>query len=144
MLRNFCKLGVLVLGLAVCTHTAGNTKVNVTVNRVIDGDTFEIIVPELPIELQKIHIRVHGIDTPEKSKHLARCQKEIDLANIARDEVKRLIEHKNVTIEIIGHDKYGGRVLGNVQYGSLSIKQFLLDKGLAVTYNGSGPKHLWC
>jgi endonuclease YncB( thermonuclease family) len=116
----------------------------VKVLRVIDGDTIEIEARFLPPELkQKLSIRVLGVDTPEKG-HRAQCPQEAALAERASAYTKSLIASgQPVEIDIVGWDKYGGRILGAVRVGGQDLTQGLIANGLARPYHGE-KKSSWC
>ena len=63
---------------------------------VYDGDTIKSELPSLPYPLSKVSIRIKGLDTPELRTY--KCQKEKDLAQLAR---QRLIDLTKNTQYII-------------------------------------------
>lgn len=112
--------------------------------RVLDGDTVEFDAPFLPRELkQTLRLRVEGVDTPEKGR-LAKCDRERDLAERAtrftQQQVARAKKHQ---IVIIGWDKYGGRVIGDLLLDGISLRRLLLESKNATPYDG-GKKASWC
>ncbi len=88
---------------------------NISVARVIDGDTFEIESGGV--------VRILGINTPEKKQFLYEN---------ATDFIRRLIEGKNVTLEkdVVETDKYG-RHLRYVFVGGAFVEEEILKRGLA-------------
>lgn len=114
------------------------------VTRVIDGDTVEVKVSFLPIELgDKLSIRIGGVDTPEKGFR-AKCVSEKLLGEQATTFTKNFVKSaKSVRINITEWDKYGGRVIGDIIVDGKSLKNELITRGYAVPYNG-GTKGSWC
>jgi len=110
--------------------------------RVVDGDTLEIKNECFPKEL-KLSIRVLGIDTPEKGSR-AKCEKEAKLAEKASKFTKEFIgKNKTATFRNIKWDKYGGRLLADVEINGKSLSDELIKNGLARSYDGK-KKGSWC
>lgn len=100
---------------------------------VYDGDTITIVgyVKHNP-DLFKFSVRLNGIDCPEmKGKN----ENEKIVAKFAKQYVEDIIYDKIITLEDVSLDKYG-RVLAKVIFGSRDIAQALLDKNMAVSYDG--------
>ena len=103
------------------------------VTRVIDGDTFEIDIPDRLNQRPVTRVRLWGLNCPEQ----ASIDREAEpLADEATNMVKRLIEGGVVTLSLEPHRMRGtfGRVLAHVDIpdqGNLNIA--LLEAGLAVT-----------
>ena len=57
------------------------------------------------------------------------------VANFAKQYVRDLVYNKIITLENVSLDKYG-RVLAKVMFGPRDIAQELLDKNMAVSYDG--------
>lgn len=112
--------------------------------RVLDGDTVEIDAPFLPIELKQVlKLRIIEVDTPEKGS-LAKCQKEAELALAATRFTQRAVASATKhQVKLVGWDKYGGRVLGDLYLDGKSLKDMLLKTGHARPYDG-GKKASWC
>jgi len=111
--------------------------------RVVDGDTIEVPLSCLPKNM-KLFIRVHGIDTPEKGAR-AECLREANLAESATAHTKKLVVYANgqATLTNPKWDKYGGRMLANVDLNGVDLSKSLIDNGLARQYSG-GKKVTWC
>ena len=110
--------------------------------RVVDGDTIEVIIPNIPSEL-KTYVRVAGVDTPEKGKK-ALCSKENKLASEATKLTKKMIdEAKVIKYSDIKWDKYGGRILANVTIDNKDLSVILIENKLARNYHGE-KKQSWC
>jgi endonuclease YncB( thermonuclease family) len=126
---------------------------------VYDGDTIKTSFT-LPPPLDKVSIRIYGIDTPEmpaKSYFVtgklgrAKCIKEALLALEAKYYVQNLVKQGGNTIHVLSPswDKYGGRVLGDVYVvGSsgerINIANALIFNGYAVEYYGKTKTKNWC
>jgi endonuclease YncB( thermonuclease family) len=111
--------------------------------RAVDGDTVEIQVDFLPSELgNKLHIRIWGVDTPEKGFR-AHSEHEKELGLKASEFTKNAIANaKEIKINLIMWDKFGGRVLGDLIIDGKSLRQLLLDNGYAREYYGD-KKESW-
>jgi len=122
----------------------GNEINGYKVLRVIDGDTIEVEALFLPKELKQVlHLRVYGVDTPEKGK-LAKCDIERQRSLEAKDFVQREISlSKSYKVLFYKWDKYGGRVLGDIILDGKKLSHILLENGYAVEYDG-GKKKGWC
>jgi endonuclease YncB( thermonuclease family) len=108
--------------------------------RAYDGDTLRSTY--VPIKgLPAISFRLMGIDTPELR---GKCEKEKQLAILARDFLHNEVAGKPVTVDFLRWDKYGGRVIVrayNVDGQDLTEK--LIATGHGYPYNG-GFKRSWC
>ena len=106
-----------------------------------DGDTCYITAKTFPEPLQKMSIRILGIDTPEIK---GECKEEKDLALKGRELANELFKSaKTVRLENLDWDKYGGRVLADVYLDEELYSKKLIDAGLARFYDG-GTKESWC
>jgi endonuclease YncB( thermonuclease family) len=113
------------------------------VTRAVDGDTVEIQVTWLPTELgDKLKIRIFGVDTPEKGAR-AQCPSEAERGAAASEFTKKFIKGKKVLVEIKQWDKFGGRVLGDVNVDGKSLRAELIKNGFAREYFGDKKKS-WC
>lgn len=110
--------------------------------RVIDGDTLEIKNECFPKEL-KLSVRVLGIDTPEKGSR-AKCDKEAKLAEKASKFTKQFIgKNKTASFRNIKWDKYGGRLLADVEINGKNLAGELVKNNYARSYDGK-KKGSWC
>ncbi len=112
--------------------------------RVSDGDTIVISAPFLPAPLKpELAVRIYGVDTPEKGAR-AQCQSEADRALLASQYTKHLISQGGkIQVTLYGWDKFGGRVLGDILVNGQSVRQGLIQNGLAREYYGDA-KQSWC
>lgn len=117
-----------------------NTMILGKITSVYDGDTCTCVFlyGNAPM---KINIRIHGIDAPEiKSKN--ELEKKAGIC--VRELVKSYIENKVCYVKFLKHDKYGGRIVGDVFFGNgnISLSKYLLDNNYVKSYDG-GKKHPW-
>ena len=102
--------------------------------KVYDGDTITI-ASKLPYEsspLYRFAVRLNGIDCPEMK---GKDENEKECAQIAKKELNDLIMNKMVTLKNVQTEKYG-RILADVYIGDLHLNQHMIEKRLAVTYDG--------
>ena len=88
---------------------------NYKIIKVSDGDTVVFEAPFMPSPLKpQLSLRVLGVDTPEKGARAA-CPAEAAAAEKASAFTKNLVANaKKIQIELKEHDKFGGRVLGDL------------------------------
>lgn len=106
--------------------------------KVYDGNTITI-ASKLPYHnslLYRFSVRLNGIDCPEM-KSINIFEKEC--AQIAKNEMINLTLNKVVTLKNIQTEKYG-RILADVYIDDLYINNYLLEKKLAVSYDGGTKK----
>ena len=88
-----------------------------------DGDTCYVIAPTLPEPLQKMSVRILGIDTPEMR---AECAEEKKLALKGREFANKMFRAaEKIEFANLKWDKYGGRVLVDVYLDGSFIKMKL-------------------
>ena len=111
---------------------------SVYVNEVIDGDTFHItfFIKSQPMTMK---LRLFGVDTPELS---SKNPLEKEVAREVTEFLKKKIEGKYFTCELVKHDKYGGRVVGKLFYKNRDLSDILLEHRLGKCYEG-GNKGEW-
>lgn len=121
---------------------------------VYDGDTIKTRAM-LPSPLDKVSIRVLGIDTPEmpaKSYEQtgklgrAKCEAEAELAIAAKEVVQTMVDQSYGWMEVTNYKwgKFGGRIVGEVTINGASVREILLMKGMAVEYHGEKKTKDWC
>ena len=113
------------------------------IGTVHDGDTFEVIVPDLPAPLQRVGIRVRGIDTPEMGGW-AKCMIEHIKANQAREFTVAFLGYGQLQLEDLAWDKYGGRIDATVKVDGRDLAPALIAAGLGHPFNGEGKRAGWC
>jgi endonuclease YncB( thermonuclease family) len=102
--------------------------------KVYDGDTITIAskLPYNESPLYRFSVRLAGIDCPEiKGKN----DNEKECAQIAKKELSDLILHKIVSLKNVETEKYG-RILADVYLEDLHLNSHMIEKRLAVTYDG--------
>ena len=107
-----------------------------TVERVVDGDTIDVIL-DLGFDIKfKSRVRLYGIDTPESR---TRNKDEKVRGKMAGAFLKEAVENgAKVVIQTKLKDSRGkyGRVLGNVVVDGININEALIKNFLAVAYFG--------
>lgn len=121
---------------------------------VYDGDTIKTVTNKLPTPLNKVSIRIRGIDTPENpaKSYLvtgklgrAQCDKEAVAALAAKDFVLWLAEgHTTMKVDNFAWGKYGGRIVADVKINGVDVAGALIDAELAIPYDGGKKTHDWC
>lgn len=106
--------------------------------KVYDGDTITI-ASKLPYStslLYRFSVRLNGIDCPEIKGN---DENEKQCAQIAKQEMSNLVMNKIVTLKNTKTEKYG-RILADVYIDDLHLNNYMLEKRLAVTYDGGTKK----
>ena len=110
------------------------------VERVVDGDTIDVVL-DLGFDiLYKSRVRLYGIDTPESR---TRNKDEKARGKMAAAYLEDAINNGNtVVIQTKLKDSRGkyGRVLGNVVVDDVNINEQMVDKHLAVKYFGQSKE----
>jgi endonuclease YncB( thermonuclease family) len=88
---------------------------------VADGDTLTILDPQTR---QKTKIRLHGIDSPERTQ---------DFYDRARQSLSQKVGDREVTVEVVELDRYG-RTVGEVHLGQRWINEEQVRAGMAWHY----------
>jgi len=102
--------------------------------KVYDGDTITI-ASKLPYPnslLYRFSVRLNGIDCPEikgKTDNEKRC------AQVAKKLMSDLVLEKVVILKNVQTEKYG-RILADVYINDIHVNQYMLDKRVAVKYDG--------
>lgn len=116
--------------------------INAAVIRVVDGDTVELEFDLWPGLTQRSFLRVVGVNAPEIRTQSA-CEKEAGLK--AKAFVEEWLSYQvQVQVVEIDHDKYGGRVVGDIVKDGRHLSKALLEAGLARPYSGQEAKQPWC
>ena len=109
---------------------------NCKVERVVDGDTVDVVLDLGFNILHKCRVRLYGIDTPESR---TRNLDEKVRGKMASAFLKKAIEEgEKVCIQTKLKDSRGkfGRVLGDVVVDGVNINQSMVDNHHAVKYFG--------
>ena len=102
------------------------------VDRVVDGDTVDVIIDCGFSIFHKARVRMYGIDTPESR---TRDKDEKARGLMSKDFLSNMLKKGDVIIKT-KKDKKGkfGRILGELHVGDTNINQSLIDNFLAVEY----------
>tara|TARA_R110000737_G_scaffold65297_1_gene93071 strand:+ start:109 stop:552 length:444 start_codon:yes stop_codon:yes gene_type:complete len=133
------------IALALCVaNTTQAQETNSTcfavdeVLKVVDGDTIDVRIKVLPIDLDllaDLRIRMEGINAWE-SRTKDAAEKKLGLA--AKKRLAELVEAP-ISVCLSGKGKYG-RWLGTLFSGESNINQQLIDEGHAHAYDGGKRK----
>lgn len=122
-----------ILLFTVVVNAADYGPYDITVTRVIDGDTIKADIHIWPDLTHNASIRVRGVNTPE-TRTRSDCERDEGLA--AKAFVQSIIDKANtITIDQVSHDKYG-RVLARVLIDGNDLTQQLITTGHGIPYNG--------
>ena len=111
-----------------------------TVERVVDGDTVDVVLNLGFDILYKCRVRLYGIDTPESR---TRNLDEKARGKMAGAFLKEAIDNgTKVVIQTKLKDSRGkfGRVLGNVVVDGININQSMIDHFHAAAYFGQSKE----
>ena len=135
---------LLILSLLAFSSAAMANPYDFKILKVSDGDTVVFEAPFLPAPLKpQLSLRVLGVDTPEKGGR-AGCPAEAAAAEKASAFTKNLVANgKKIQIELKEHDKFGGRVLGDLIVDGQRFSELLIKNGHARAYFGE-KKQSWC
>ena len=137
---------LLVLALALLPTISFAELYNYKVVKVSDGDTVQFEAPFMQQYLglkPVLALRVLGVDTPEKGGR-AQCPQEDAKAQLASAFTKDAVaKAKVIQFEVKDHDKFGGRVLGDVFLDGQRLSELLIKNGHARAYFGE-KKQSWC
>lgn len=108
-----------------------------------DGDTITVNLNcDIPLFCNKMSIRVNGIDAPEISR--GNCDKEEALGKDVKHFVySQLKSYKFIDLRNCKKGKFF-RLVCEVHYGNISLSQKLIEKKLAVRYDGGKKIKNWC
>ena len=132
------------MGSALAQKQPQGVTYDTQILRVSDGDTIVISARFLPQPLKpELAVRIYGVDTPEKG-HRAQCPSEAQRGEQASAWTKALVASgTKFQVTLYAWDKFGGRVLGDILVDGRSVRQGLIQAGLAREYYGDA-KQSWC
>jgi len=107
---------------------------------VYDGDTFTADVHVWPGQINRVHVRIDGIDSPELR---ARCAEEKTLALRARDAMQSILAGGAVTLTQLRRGKYASRMIASVLVDGVDVSAEMIRRGLAREYHGK-KRQPWC
>ena len=110
--------------------------------RVVDGDTVEVDVLLWPDLMQRIKLRLAGVNTPEKrGRGVSLCEKVA--AKRATGFTRRFVRNVGqVIVSQVKLGKFAGRVLGKISVNGRDLGDALVAAGLARPYSG-GRRKAW-
>lgn len=105
---------------------------------IVDGDTVDCIVPTCTmlalgkpyLHLNRVRIRVRGVNTPELRKGTAESK---ERGQIAKEYVRGLLEDKLVYLVFESNDDFG-RALAYIYIDGEDLSQVLIKGGYGVPY----------
>lgn len=122
-------------------HTTENIMI-VPIIRVVDGDTIKTSI-SLPTPLNKLSIRVAGIDTPESTRR-AKCDKEYELGKKAKAFLIEYLKDENaMVLKNFMYGTYAGRIVSDVYVNDVNIAELMIQNNYAVRYDGLNKPN-WC
>lgn len=126
--------------ISICVNAQSCDSIKVI--EVVDGDTLRASINGLPEPLNRVLIRVNGIDTPEIK---GKCRKEKEMALAAKKFLSDELSRTNaISLIDLKWDKYGGRILADVYFDEESVSDLLIENGFAVPYHGEKKIDHWC
>jgi endonuclease YncB( thermonuclease family) len=139
----FCLIGLFFfMSLISAAHSKETLTgpVVATVERIIDGDTIEVVAHIWLGQKVRTAVRIAGIDAPEMR---GRCAGERELAMAATDYLKPL-EGAHISLHHVTTGKFAGRILADVRHdGFGDVGQALLREGMARPYSAR-TRIDWC
>jgi len=129
-------LGLLLLTLPGITDARKTEPaMEAVVERVVDGDTIKVVlVGDMPDLFREESIRLRHCDTPEK--HDSRPEVAALAIQATDYTARRIAPGQHITLHEVGFDKYGGRLLADVEVDGVNLCRALIDAGLAHPYEG--------
>jgi endonuclease YncB( thermonuclease family) len=136
-------LAALALGVAgrVSAKAVLPGPIPAEVVEVVDGDTLRVRARIWLDQTVETRVRLTGIDAPEL--HNSTCDAERQAGERARARLAQLAQSRQVVLEDIRPDKYGGRVLARVRGPNGDLGRDMLADGYALPYSGSN-RGKWC
>lgn len=114
------------------------------VERIIDGDTIELSTEEESDLIKHLgyKVRIMNFDTPELHSK-SNCERK--LATEAKKFLeKTILVNKQITLINPKWDKFGGRILADIDIDGTLISKIMIQKGYAIEYHGDKKTHVWC
>ena len=109
---------------------------NCKILRIVDGDTVDVDIDlGFGVWMHRERVRMYGIDTPEsrtsdpEEKVYGKLSKQFVKDNLPIGSMQTLVTHKDKTGKF-------GRILGDFLIEGESLGKIMVDKSLAVVYNG--------
>lgn len=120
---------LLAVSVFLGLRTEDSEQNSVELEKVVDGDTLHV-----KLNNKSVKVRLSYIDAPELTDGDSDIEKnQMYFATLAKDELERLLQGKNLELFIQGEDQYG-RVLGEIFADQENINQRLLKEGFVALY----------
>jgi endonuclease YncB( thermonuclease family) len=133
------RLAALLCLLAFPTLADG-LQVTATVLSVYDGDTVRVEAYPWPDQINRVSVRLAGVDTPELR---GKCKEERALARVAKAFVELQIDDEVMLVDV-RKGKYAGRVVARIILADgRDLSSLLIEAGLGRAYDG-GKRESWC
>ena len=136
---------VIAFILSGCIALAVNAQTvcsDIRITGVVDGDTLRAEMVGAPNPLNRVSIRVSGIDTPEMRGD---CLAEKEKAREAKKFLNnKFLNTNSITFGTLDWDKYGGRILADVYFDGVAVSKIMIDAGYATPYHGGKKESIWC
>ena len=114
---------------------------NIKLDRVVDGDTIDVVIDLGFSILHKCRVRLFGIDTPESR---TRDLDEKARGKLAKDFLSYCLASSDnhvIKTSVDGKGKFG-RVLGEIYCDGKNINLLMIDKHHAVAYKGQSKDEI--
>ena len=94
-----------------------------------------------PLKLDRVRVRIQGIDTPE-SRTRDKVEKRFGL--LAKEELKVLLDDDNVKLITMKYDAKGkfGRILGDFSVKGARVSRVMIERHHAVEYHGQSKEEI--
>ena len=134
-------LGVSMFFFVVPNIVSAQVEIHALVTDAFDGDTLTVEASIWPDVIWHGNVRVLNVDTPEIN---GQCAQESTLALEARNYVRELLKDETVRLTSIENDKFGGRIVADVQLeNGDKLADLLIANGYGRRYDG-GSRESWC
>lgn len=138
-MRNYYFM-LIFIGLVLTAPVRAEDLTHVQLIGCHDGDTcaFNVLLP--PVIGGNVGVRLAGIDTPEIH---GKCDHEKERAIQAREFLSAQLAGAQIVLADVSRDKFF-RIDATVIANGVNINALMVERGYAVPYHGSGPRHDWC
>lgn len=110
------RMALLLLMVSACEARGGDQTLNGKAVRIMDGDTFELL-----LDNRTERVRINWIDAPEKNQAYG---------NVSKQALAGLIFGKEVQVRFRQRDRHG-RILGFVRVNGINVNLRMVETGMA-------------